>query len=337
MESFPRQNARTRRFTIGAPRSFSLSAGGDWVTFLQSNSGNDPLNKLWAWSASSGQTKVIADLETLINSGSGETISREEQARRERVREIGAGIVSYSANSHSPNIAFASNKSLFKIGVESSEVSDFKLDRDIFDPQISPNGNLIAYVSEGQLRYVDENGNDHAVTPPKTGEKLYGIADFIAAEEMGRRRGYWWSPNNNKLLVTSIDESNVISWHILNSSDPSDAPVVIKYPKAGTENPNVGLRIYSLDGESVPVDWNQNNTWEYLVSIQWTDPNVIFATVQTRDQKTTGILHVDTTDGSIEEIYQWENECWVEIVPGAPKVIGDRIVTIEDRVRQEEL
>ena len=331
MESFPRQNARTRRFTIGAPRSFSLSAGGDWVTFLQSNSGNDPLNKLWAWSASSGQTKVIADLETLINSGSGETISREEQARRERVREIGAGIVSYSANSHSPNIAFASNKSLFKIGVESSEVSDFKLDRDIFDPQISPNGNLIAYVSEGQLRYVDENGNDHAVTPPKTGEKLYGIADFIAAEEMGRRRGYWWSPNNNKLLVTSIDESNVISWHILNSSDPSDAPVVIKYPKAGTENPNVGLRIYSLDGESVPVDWNQNNTWEYLVSIQWTDPNVIFATVQTRDQKTTGILHVDTTDGSIEEIYQWENECWVEIVPGAPKVIGDRIVTIEDR------
>ena len=85
MESFPRQNARTRRFTIGAPRSFSLSAGGDWVTFLQSNSGNNPLNKLWAWSADSGQTKIIADLETLIESDSDETISREEQARRERV------------------------------------------------------------------------------------------------------------------------------------------------------------------------------------------------------------------------------------------------------------
>ncbi|MEC7715978.1 MAG: S9 family peptidase, partial [Actinomycetota bacterium] len=109
MESFPRQNARTRRFTIGAPRSFSLSAGGDWITFLQSNSSEDPFNKLWAWSASSGQTKVIADLEALINSGSSETISREELARRERVREIGAGIVSYSANGHSPNIAFASN------------------------------------------------------------------------------------------------------------------------------------------------------------------------------------------------------------------------------------
>ncbi|GIS38686.1 MAG: hypothetical protein Ct9H90mP11_00060 [Acidimicrobiales bacterium] len=57
---------------------------------------------------------MIADLEALINSGSSETISREELARRERVREIGAGIVSYSANGHSPNFAFASNQSFFK-------------------------------------------------------------------------------------------------------------------------------------------------------------------------------------------------------------------------------
>ena len=127
----PAQNARTRRFTVGAPRSFSLSADGDWITFLQSNSSEDPLNKLWAWSASSGQTKVIADLEALINSGNSETISREELARRERVREIGAGIVSYSANGRSPNIAFASNQSLFKVGIESSEVSNFNLGRDI--------------------------------------------------------------------------------------------------------------------------------------------------------------------------------------------------------------
>ena len=62
--------------------------------------------------------------------------------------------------------------------------------RDIFDPQISPNGKLIAYVSEGQLRYVDENGNDHAVTRPKIGEKSFGVAEFIAAEEMGRRAGH---------------------------------------------------------------------------------------------------------------------------------------------------
>ena len=330
MESFPRQNARTRRFTIGAPRSFSLSAGGDWITFLQSSSSEDPLNKLWAWSASSGQTKVIADLETLIDNGSGETISHEELARRERVREIGAGIVSYSANGHSPNIAFASNQSLFKVGIESSEVSDFTLGRDIFDPQISPNGNLIAYVSEGQLRYVDENGNDHAVTRPKIGEKSFGVAEFIAAEEMGRRRGYWWSPDNDKLLVTSVDESDVLSWHILKSSDPSDVPAVIKYPKAGTKNSNVELEIYSLDGESVPIDWNESNTWEYLVSIQWTDPDAIFATVQTRDQKTAGILRIDTKGGFIEEIYRWNNECWVEIIPGAPKVVGERIITIED-------
>ncbi|GIR36394.1 MAG: hypothetical protein CM15mP49_17790 [Actinomycetota bacterium] len=29
---------------------------------------------------------------------------------------------------------------------------------------------------------------------------------------------------------------------------------MIKYPKAGTKNSNVELEIYSLDGESVPID-----------------------------------------------------------------------------------
>ncbi len=66
---------------------------------------------------------------------------------------------------------------------------------------------------------------------------------------MGRRRGYWWSPTNDKLLVTSVDESDVLSWHILKSSDPSDAPAVIKYPKAGTKNSKVSsVAIVMADG-----------------------------------------------------------------------------------------
>ena len=135
---------------------------------------------------------------------------------------------------------------------------------------------------------------------------------------MGRRRGYWWSPDNDKLLVTSIDESDVLSWHILKSSDPSDAPAVIKYPKAGTNNSNVELEIYSLDGESVPINWNESNTWEYLVGIQWTDPDAIlqlFKHVIKNSRHTPYQYQGDF----IEEIYRWNNECWIEIIPGAPK------------------
>ena len=35
-DTFPRQQARTRRFTLGAPRSFQVSPGRRQVAFLRS-------------------------------------------------------------------------------------------------------------------------------------------------------------------------------------------------------------------------------------------------------------------------------------------------------------
>jgi dipeptidyl-peptidase 4 len=46
--SFPRQSARTRRFTLGAPRGFQVSPDGSRVVFLRSRGGTDPVTCLWA-------------------------------------------------------------------------------------------------------------------------------------------------------------------------------------------------------------------------------------------------------------------------------------------------
>ena len=46
-ESFPRQQARTRRFTLGVPRSFRISPDGSRVAFLRSKTGTDPVTCLW--------------------------------------------------------------------------------------------------------------------------------------------------------------------------------------------------------------------------------------------------------------------------------------------------
>ena len=43
--SFPRQHARTRRFTLGRARSFQV--GSDVVLFLRSPAGDDPVTDLW--------------------------------------------------------------------------------------------------------------------------------------------------------------------------------------------------------------------------------------------------------------------------------------------------
>src|SRR5918996_47677 len=46
-DSFPRRHARTQRFTLGAPRAFSVAPDGSRVVFLRSSSGTDRSNALW--------------------------------------------------------------------------------------------------------------------------------------------------------------------------------------------------------------------------------------------------------------------------------------------------
>ena len=60
-ESFPRQQARTRGFTLGAPRSFQVSPDGGRVAFLRSKGGSDPATCLWVLDVATGTEHLAAD------------------------------------------------------------------------------------------------------------------------------------------------------------------------------------------------------------------------------------------------------------------------------------
>jgi dienelactone hydrolase len=95
-ESFPRQQARTRHFTLGLPRSFQISPAGDRVAFLRSRGGDDPVNCLWVLDVATGAERLAADPAAL---GGGMAPTEQENARRERVREQATGIVSFACDS----------------------------------------------------------------------------------------------------------------------------------------------------------------------------------------------------------------------------------------------
>ena len=76
----------------------------------------------------------------------------------------------------------------------------------------------------------------------------YGLAEFIAAEEMGRSRGYWWAPDGTALLVARVDETPVQRWYISDPANPGRRPVEVAYPAAGTPNADVSLVLADLAG-----------------------------------------------------------------------------------------
>src|SRR4051812_4912028 len=104
-ESFPRLSARTRRFTLGVPRGFTISPDGGKVVFLRTKSGTDPVTCLWELDTETHVERLVVDPRTL-DADDGD-LPPEERARRERSREQAGGVVGYSTDSSVTRAAFA--------------------------------------------------------------------------------------------------------------------------------------------------------------------------------------------------------------------------------------
>jgi dipeptidyl-peptidase 4 len=325
-DSFPRQQARTRRFTLGAPRAFSVSPDGERVLFLRTKGGDDPATCLWEADADSGAERLVADPRAL--GADEENLPPEERARRERVRETAGGIVSYATDRQLAMAVFPLSGQVYAVrlgaGAGDAEPVLLATRTPALDPRPDPTGSKVAYVHEGTLRVLDlATSQDTAISPaPESPAVTYGLAEFVAAEEMHRTRGYWWSPDGTRLLIARVDDSPVVRWHIADPANPERQPATVAYPAAGTPNADVSLFIASADGPSTggqglkAVEWDRE-AFPYLATASWADRLVVVT--QTRDQK---VMRV--TDGETGQLLRQDSDPdWVDVVPGVPAELPD--------------
>jgi dipeptidyl-peptidase 4 len=335
-ESFPRQQARTRRFTLGVPRAFQVSADGTRVTFLRSKSGDDPVTCLWELDVASGAERLVADPRAL--GADEENLPPEERARRERVRETAAGIVAYATDRTASVAVFALSGQVFQVplGVPAAVASPIATKTPALDPRVDPTGTVVAYVHEGALRLLRlATGEDRLVAAEEG--VTFGLAEFVAAEEMGRSRGYWWSPDGERILIERVDESPVRRWHIADPANPDKKPAEVAYPAAGTPNADVSLVIASRTApdetptadeqraiDTTPlavaqpagmrldeVSWDKA-AFPYLVTVHWGKDLLIV--VQSRDQKTMRLFNGRTG----ETVREDTDPQWTDIIAGVP-------------------
>lgn len=327
--SYPRRNAATQRFTLGAPRTIIVSQDGKRVLFSRSTAGDDPVNRLWILDLPETEPRLLVDPVALLGSGDVE-LTAAEKARRERAREAGGGIVTYTMHSDHGIVSFVLGGRLFRTDMETGETTELATTGVAFDPRFSPDGQRIGYFAAGQLRVTGDDG-DQLIVGPEDGETdiTWGAAEFVAAEEMGRSRGFWWSPDSDRVLAARVDTSQVPVWHISEPVDASLEPRSLPYPAAGATNATVDLFLVDLDGNRVSVDWQQDE-FEYLARANWTRRNGIWLTVQTRDQKTMVILSVDPETGETTELTRQTDPGWVELVSGTPRRFSDQLITVQD-------
>ena len=192
--SFLRLQARTQRFTLGTPRGFQVSPDGRRVLFLRSASGEDRQHILWRLDVETGEETRLADPTVLL--GGTEELSAEERARRERSREQGGGVVGNATDGAVRVAAFALSGKVFVADAETGDVRELDTAGPVVDPRPEPTGTHVAYVSGNALRVVGigtggAGAGDRALAEPDGPDRAVGVAEFIAAEEMGRARGFW--------------------------------------------------------------------------------------------------------------------------------------------------
>ncbi|MGP4000928.1 prolyl oligopeptidase family serine peptidase [Streptomyces sp. 8N706] len=328
--SFPRQHARTQRFTLGAPRAFTVSPDGSRVAFLRSRTGTDRAHLLWVYDLESGQERIAADPAALLG-GASEELSAEERARRERSREGSAGVVGYAVDEAVELAAFALSGRLFTAELRVGTARELSVPGPVVDPRPSPDGRHVAYVAQGALRVVGADGEgDRALAAPDGDRTGYGLAEFIAAEEMDRSRGFWWSPDSDRLLVARVDESPVQRWWIADPANPDRQPAEVAYPAAGTPNADVRLVLLGLDGSRTDVEWDRER-YPYLARVHWSAAGPPLLLVQARDQRSQLCLAVDTGTGLTRMLHADEDPVWLDLFPGVPVWTPDgRLVRIAD-------
>jgi dipeptidyl-peptidase 4 len=331
-QAFPRQVARTQKFTLGAPRAFTVAPDGRRVAFLRSRAGDDRTTCLWVLDLDAEVTaeRLVADPNALL-SGGDEELSAEERARRERTRTGAAGIVQYATDKAVTTAAFALSSRLFVTDLAAGRTWELPAVTPVIDPRPDPTGTHVAYVCAGTLRVAEIDGSaDRPLAEPDGPAITWGLAEFVAQEEMDRTRGYWWAPDGQRLLVARVDESPVQRWYIADPANPGRQPAEVAYPAAGTPNAVVSLALVDLDGSRQDVRW-EDSSYPYLVAARWSASGPPLLLVMSRDHRRSQVLMLDVDSGLTTTLDSAGDARWLEVVPGVPDWAGDgRLVTTRD-------
>ena len=327
-DTFPRQYARTQRLTLGEPRTFTIAPDQTRVVFTRSLSGSDPVNTLWVLDTQTGDEREILNPHAL-----GSTIgdlTPEELRRRERLRESASGITSYSCDEDVTSAVTIIGGQIVVVNILTGRTIMPNIANGAFDVRFSPDGNMISYIRDSSLCVAPLDGTERIVASDTNINVTWGVAEFIAAEEMGRYRGYWWSPDSRFIAACRVDNSAVSTWYIADPAHPEVPAVEHRYPAAGTANATVSLHVFDTQTNN-RIDIDLGDDWEYLNSVSWSSSGLI-AQTQTRNQREITVHLIDPTTGTTATMWKDTDDAWVELVPGVPALLApDVLIVCADR------
>lgn len=325
--SFPERWARTQRFAAGVPRAVTVVADGT-VRYLRSGP-EDHVGALYAFDPVTRAESLLASVETLVGAAApAEDLPAAERARRERQRLRSGGIATYQNCADGRRIVVPVAGRVFVCDVRGVDVGggvdvvEVDLGRPAVAPVASDDGTSLAWLDGGGVWVTAVEGGDgwvrpRRVTPDEDDDHVtWGAAEHIAAEELDRHEGFWWSPDARRLAVARVDTSDVETWWLADPATPGARPQPWPYPRPGRANAAVSLHVVDVHGgDGATVDWDTGR-FPYLARVTWAPGAPLTLLVLDRPQTTAAILTVDDRTGAVTELAVETDPAWVNVPAG---------------------
>ncbi|WP_199520537.1 prolyl oligopeptidase family serine peptidase [Kitasatospora sp. MBT63] len=325
-------SARTGRFTHGSPRAAVFSSDGTRLLFLRSTGPQDPVERLWLLDLTTRREQLVADPVALVPQRTGDLadLPALERRLRERLRLWAPGIGSFAATADLSTAVFTLDGRLFSTSTTDRVTVELPTAGPAFDPRPDATGRRVAYVSDGALHLTPAPALHPGGPLSPADGAVWGVAEFAAAEELGRTRGHWWRPDGGAVLAARVDESALPARHFADPAHPDLAPESFAYPQAGGPNADVQLWVLTLDGHRVRLRWDAD-TFPYVTAAGWEGDGEILLTVADRLQQRVLLLGADPVTGTTTELSRTTDAFWVDDLPGTPaRLDGGRLLTAAD-------
>lgn len=296
-------------------KGVALSPDGKRVTYLKGKAEAANIQDLWAADVKGGEPYRLID-SAALSSGAKE-LSEAEKARRERARVSARGIVEYSWDKQGRFILVPLDGDLYLDSLADGKVTRLtETPGDEVDAKVSPKGGYVSYVRDQNL-YIKPvtGGAEAALTTDGKDALSFGVAEFIAQEELSRATGYWWSPDEAHIVYSRVDENGV---DIVPRADigPAGATVVNQhYPRAGRPNAVVDLFVRDLaSGKVVQLDLGANKDI-YVARVAWAqDGKTVYVQRLSRDQKTLDLIAFDPATGKGKTLLTETDTHFIELL-----------------------
>ena len=295
------------------PRALKLSPDGKLVTLLKPRADEKERLDLWAIDSATGAERMLVDSR---KTGSGAELSEAEKMQRERDRSVAGstGIVGYDWAPNGKSILVPVDGDLYLASLDGQVSRLTNTPGSELNGVVSPKGGFVSFVRDGNLFVQPIGGQERQVTQGASDTVSWGVAEFVAQEEMDRRTGYWWSPDDQLIAVARVDEAPV--GIVTRTAIGGEGTKVYqqRYPAAGTPNALVDLYVMRPDGSGqVKVDLGDDSDI-YLARVDWSkDGRTLYVQRQTRDQKRLDLLAVDPATGKSRIVLTERAKSWVNL------------------------